>query len=398
MQVIKFKLFINPILMKHSVPSFELKFLLFTVFFLFINIPIRSNFIQTSDSVLNKPRIIKAEELTRGERLFYGLVYRDKETESCASCHNTSFSDELNWNPDAIEISRKYTGKSAGDLSKVLLKPAGEKMAEVHRNYQFSSEDIVLIKAYMDKLAEIGLKQSKPVVTNIFLFIIASFLFLLALIDLIIAKKIKIKWIHFLVLSATGFYITKALVVNAIAIGHSTDYEPDQPIKFSHEVHAGQNETACIYCHSYAHESKSAGFPAESVCMNCHLLVRKGNRSGMFEIAKVVSSYEEKKPIKWVKVYNLQDHVFFSHAQHVEAGGLSCQECHGPVEEMERIRLNQKLSMGWCIGCHRTKIVNFKNNLFYSDYKELAQKIRNGETDSITVERIGGTECMKCHY
>ncbi|MBI5010947.1 MAG: cytochrome c3 family protein, partial [Bacteroidia bacterium] len=91
-------------------------------------------------------------------------------------------------------------------------------------------------------------------------------------------------------------------------------------------------------------------------------------------------------------------HVFFSHAQHVEAGGLKCQQCHGPVEEMDRIRLNQNLTMGWCIECHRTKNVNFKNNQFYSDYKELAAKIRNGEADSVTVERIGGTECMKCHY
>jgi cytochrome c553 len=353
---------------------------------------------QAGDSVLKKPVVIKAEELIRGERLFYGLVYQDKKTASCASCHNTSFSHELNWNPDAIEISRKYTEKSAGDLSKVLLKPAGEKMAEVHRDYQFTPEDIVLIKAYMDKLAVIGLKKSKPVVTNLFLFIIASLFLLISAIDLLISKKLKRQWIHLMVILVTGIFITNSLVVNALAVGHSTDYEPDQPIKFSHEVHAGQNGTDCIYCHSFAHQSKSAGFPPENVCMNCHLLVRNGNRSGMFEIAKVVSSYEENKPIQWIKVYNLQDHVFFSHAQHVEAGGLNCKECHGPVEEMERIKLNQNLTMGWCIECHRTKIVNFRENNFYSDYKELAEKIRNGETDSITVERIGGTECMKCHY
>jgi len=82
----------------------------------------------------------------------------------------------------------------------------------------------------------------------------------------------------------------------------------------------------------------------------------------------------------------------------VEAGGLNCRECHGPVEEMERIKLNQKLTMGWCIECHRTRTVNFRDNRFYSDYKALADRIRNGEADSVTVEKIGGTECMKCHY
>jgi len=384
--------------MYNSITTKIIKYLLLLIFLSGRIIPVHSIVIQVDDSIFNKPRVIKAEEITRGERLFYGLVYQDKKAISCASCHNTGFSDELNWNPNAIEISQKYLGKSFVDLSKVLLKPTGEKMAEVHSDYQFSPEDVMFIKAYMDKLAVIGLKQSKPVVTNLLLFIVASILFLISTIDLIISKKIKKQWIHFIILFITGIFITNSLVVGALAVGHSPDYEPDQPVKFSHEVHAGQNGTDCIYCHSFAHYSKSAGFPPENVCMNCHLLVRNGNRSGAFEIAKVISSYEEMKPIEWVKVYNLPDHVFFSHAQHVAAGGLSCQECHGPVEEMDRIRLNQKLTMGWCIECHRTTNVNFQNNKFYSEYKDLAEKIRNGEADTVTVARIGGTECMKCHY
>lgn len=375
-----------------------LKYLLFVVFLSGGIIPVYSNMIQVNDSILNESRVIKAEELIRGERLFFGLVYQDKKAVSCASCHNTAFSDELNWNPDATEISRKYAGKSAGDLSKIILRPAGEKMAEAHKDYQFSPEDIVLIKAYMDKLAVIGLRQSKPVVTNLFFFIIASMLFLFSTLDLIIIKKLKKQWIHFIVLLVTGIFLTNSLVTGALAVGHSPDYEPDQPIKFSHQVHAGQNGTDCIYCHSFAQYSKSAGFPPENVCMNCHLLVRNGTRSGAFEIAKIINHYEEMKPIEWVKVYNLQDHVFFSHAQHVAAGGLNCQECHGPVEEMDRIRLKQKITMGWCIECHRSKKVNFQNNTFYSEYKNMAEKIRKGEADSVTVAGIGGTECMKCHY
>ena len=117
-----------------------------------------------------------------------------------------------------------------------------------------------------------------------------------------------------------------------------------------------------------------------------------------FEIAKIISSYENQKPIEWIKVHNLPDHVFFSHAQHVSAGGINCTECHGNVKEMNVIKQVSDLSMGWCINCHRSKKVNFQNNKFYSDYKELADKIRKGTMDSVTVEMIGGRECMKCHY
>ena len=379
-------------------PVQRFKYLLIFIFLLeFIN-PVHSNVIQPGDSIINKQRTLSAEDLIRGERLFYGLAYLDNKSINCAGCHNTRFSDTLNWNPDALEISIKYLDKSASDLSKVLLNPSGKKMTQVHKGFQLSPEDIVLIKAYMDKLTVMGIKQQKPVVTNLFLFIIASILFLFSTIDLIISKKIKRQWIHFIVLGSTGIFITSSLVAGAIAIGHSPGYAPDQPVKFSHAVHAGQNGTDCIYCHSYAPYSKSAGFSAENVCMNCHLLVRNGTRSGAFEIAKVIRGYEELKSIEWIKVYNLPDHVFFSHGQHVSAGGLSCQECHGPVEKTDRISLADELTMGWCIECHRSRKVNFQSNMFYSEYRDLAEKIRKREADSVTVESIGGTECMKCHY
>ncbi len=238
--------------MRILVPVQRFKYLFILIFlFEFIN-PVQSNIIQPGDSVINKERTLSAEDLIRGERLFYGLTYLDDKSINCAGCHNTRFSDTLNWNPDALEISMKYIDKSAGDLSKVLLNPSGKKLAQVHEGFQFSPEDIVLIKAYMDKLTVMGLKQQKPVVTNLFLFIIASILFLFSTIDLIISKKIKKQWIHFVILGTTGIFITSLLVAGALAIGHSPGYAPDQPVKFSHAVHAGQNGTDCIYCHSYA--------------------------------------------------------------------------------------------------------------------------------------------------
>ena len=384
--------------MLNSFPVEKLRYIFLFIFLSVIVNPVFSNIIQEQDSAIFNQRIFNAEALIRGERLFYGLVYPDNKSVNCARCHNTSVSDTLNWNPDALEISKNYLDKSAADLSKILLNPAGKKLTLVHKGFQLSAEEVMLIKAYMDNLTVMGLKQHKPVVTNLFLFIIAFILFLSSFIDLIISKKINKQWIHFIVLAFTGIFITKSLVEGAIAIGHSPGYAPDQPVKFSHAVHAGQNGTDCVYCHSYAPYSKSAGFPPENVCMNCHLLVRNGTRSGAFEIAKVIRGYEELKSIEWVKVYNLPDHVFFSHGQHAGAGGISCQECHGTVEKTDRINLANELTMGWCINCHRTRNVNFRNNKFYAEYRDLMEKISKGEADSVTVEKIGGTECMKCHY
>ena len=114
---------------------------------------------QVPDSVLDIARVFKAEEIIRGERLFYGLAYIKNESVNCAGCHNTKMSETLNWNPDALEISIKYLHKSARDLSKVLLKPAGQKMSQVHHKISLTAEDIVLVKAYMDRFVDIGLKQ-----------------------------------------------------------------------------------------------------------------------------------------------------------------------------------------------------------------------------------------------
>jgi hypothetical protein len=381
-----------------SFPLKKFEYFLVTLFLSGLIIPVHGNFIQPVDSAILKPRVIKAEELIRGERLFYGLVYVENKSVNCAACHNTSVIDTLNWNPDALEISIKYIDKSATDLQNILLSPVGIKMAQVHKGIQLTPEDIVLLKAYMDKFVSTGLKQNKPVITNLLLFIIASALFLFSITDIIILKKIKKRWVNYFIILITGIFITKTLVVDAVALGRSQNYAPVQPVKFSHKVHAGQNRTDCIYCHSSAPFSKTAGIPSENVCMNCHLLVRNGTRSGVTEISKIIRAYENKKPIEWIKVHNLPDHVFFSHAQHVTSGGVKCRECHGEVEEMNVIRQVTDLSMGWCIGCHRTKKINTHSNRFYSEYRNLAEKMKKGAVDSVTVSMFGGTECMKCHY
>jgi hypothetical protein len=128
------------------------------------------------------------------------------------------------------------------------------------------------------------------------------------------------------------------------------------------------------------------------------LLVRSGTRSGAFEIAKIYYSHDNNVPVSWIKVHNLPDHVFFSHAQHTVAGGVACTECHGNVEQMNILVQVSDLSMGWCIHCHRTRKTSFLTNRFYSSYKEISDSIKAGIIDTVTVEMIGGTECAKCHY
>lgn len=366
--------------------------------FLVVNFLFCGTFAQ-NDTTLN--RKLTHEDLVRGERLFHGLVYLNIPDMKCTGCHSIFTDihfDTINWNPNALDISLKYRDRSVNDLSRVLLNPTAQKMSEVHSGFKLTPEEVMLIKGYMDNFPEKGLADKKPVITNLLLFIIASVIFLASFTDLVFTKKLRKPAVHMGVLTITVVYITWVLVVNAIAIGRSQGYSPDQPVKFSHAIHAGQNQTDCIYCHNYAPHSKVSGIPSGNVCMNCHLIVRNGARSGMFEIAKVVSGFENGEPIRWIQVHNLPDHVYYNHSQHVNVAGIECQTCHGPVEEMDRIRQVSDLSMGWCVNCHRTRNVNFDGNKFYAQYELLAERVRNGEIDSVSVDKQGGNDCMKCHY
>ena len=226
-----------------------------------------------------------------------------------------------------------------------------------------------------------------------------------------------------LLLFVVGGYFT---IQGAIGLGRSKDYQPEQPIFYSHKVHAGINQISCLYCHGNAWESKHATVPALNVCMNCHAAINdytKGPKlyredgsevDGTAEIQKLYSftgydpktgryNTEHAKPVEWTKIHNLPDHVFFSHAQHIRAGKVQCQTCHGPIQEMNEVKQFAELSMGWCINCHRTTKVNFPDssgngNKFYSIYEKFHKDLRSGKMDSVTVENIGGTECQKCHY
>ncbi len=191
-----------------------------------------------------------------------------------------------------------------------------------------------------------------------------------------------------------------------MAIGVNQGYEPDQPIWFSHKIHAGENAINCVYCHSGAEKSKTAGIPSANVCMNCHKFIKEGSLTGTKEIAKIYAALDydpetqiygdNPLPIKWIRIHNLSDLSYFNHSQHVKVGKIECQTCHGPVEEMHVMRQESSLTMGWCIDCHRNTEVKMEGNPYYDEFH--AKLIDKYKGEKITVDKIGGIECAKCHY
>lgn len=200
-------------------------------------------------------------------------------------------------------------------------------------------------------------------------------------------------------------------------VGVDQGYMPVQPIHYSHKVHAGLNEIDCKYCHSSARVSKTAGIPSLNVCMNCHKNISEytgeedlanGYTKEFYtnEIKKLYAavgwdeetqSYTGKtEPVKWVRIHNLPDFAYFNHAQHVTVGGIECQTCHGPVEEMEVMYQFSPLTMGWCITCHKETDVKMEGNAYYEKiHAELSKKYG---VEKLTIAQMGGMECGKCHY
>jgi len=254
-------------------------------------------------------------------------------------------------------------------------------------------------------------------------------------------NKVYITLFSIVLFIVGGYYTASAL----IDFGRQKKYQPEQPIYYSHKVHAGINQINCLYCHGAAMESKHAAIPSVNVCMNCHKTINayeKGPKlfredgsevNGTKEIEKLYSyaGFDPKnsaawdpakaKPIPWTKIHNLPDHVYFNHSQHIKAGKVQCQSCHGEITNMDEVYQFSELSMGWCVNCHRQTKVDFykidnsgreTGNRFYSVYEKFMtpdtvwtdatrtriKEIHKAKLDSVTVNNIGGLECQKCHY
>jgi len=232
----------------------------------------------------------------------------------------------------------------------------------------------------------------------------------------------KVYWENKKAVLITAFILFIVLLKIAfdfmMGIGVVEGYQPEQPIAFSHKIHAGDNGIDCNYCHSSARSSKIAGVPSVNVCMNCHTHIKEGANTGTSEIQKIYDAIENNTPIEWVRVHQLPDFTYFNHSQHVSVGDLECQQCHGNMQEKtvgqvayhdelnkiqqnidEGIKFqNPTLTMGWCVDCHRQKEIDMEGNEYYT---EMHKKIKNDsryKNKKITPALIGGLECGKCHY
>ena len=215
-----------------------------------------------------------------------------------------------------------------------------------------------------------------------------------------------------------GFLLSSAYFTYGylMQVGIDQGYAPIQPIHYSHKIHAGANQIECKYCHSSARVSKHSGIPSLNVCMNCHEYIAEYNGEEDLEngytrdfytneIKKLYSAvgWDEEnqvytgntKPVKWVRIHNLPDFVYFNHAQHAQVAKIECQTCHGPVEEMEIMYQYSPLTMGWCIDCHRESNVDKDNEYYQKVHEELSKKYG---VEKLTVAQLGGIECAKCHY
>ena len=338
------------------------------------------------------------DDIKRGQRFFMGLLPFEREHQACVSCHNLKQTDTLNWNPSAMDIATKYLSLDSAAFHQAVMQPTGNVMSASHQNFDISDEYLVYVKAYLDHLSRNGPSPEKPSVNRLILFLFLGALITWALLELIFFKKLKLKFIPVIILLGAFGYQLSMIYEEATRLGRQENYAPDQPIKFSHKVHAGENGIDCKYCHTTVEHSKSAGIPANNLCLNCHIIIREGTNSGRFEIAKIIEAEEKGKAIEWNRIHNLPDHVYFSHEVHVGSAKLDCKTCHGPVEKMNIMQQYSDLSMGWCVNCHRETQVNFKDNDYYNQYIKLHEDLKAGVIDSITAEDIGANDCMRCHY
>jgi hypothetical protein len=145
---------------------------------------------------------------------------------------------------------------------------------------------------------------------------------------------------------------------------------PRQPIFFRHDIHSGQYEIDCAYCHAYVERAWNPGLPSTASCMGCHLIVGTGNA----EVQKLREAHAANQPIEWAEVHRVAQFVRFPHMRHVVNGELECKECHGEVERMPQVYQVTSLKMGWCVGCHMD-----------NEYKDQPGR---GVT----------TDCSACHY
>ena len=381
-----------------------------------------------------------AQDVELGESLF---------SSNCASCHYLGPESKKLVGPGLNDhIFEEYTTEwlySWIKNSSELIASGDEQAVAVFEQYNksvmtafpyFTNDDIDNILAYIkagpaeieeevvESSEEVSSSSNPSTILILLLLALVLFAIVLARVKNVL-KEVKgdptasllesaIVWLKAtpIVIALVVFYFVLSALGTAwdglLTVGVQQGYQPEQPIAFSHKLHAGENGVDCNYCHSGARHSKSAGVPSANVCMNCHTYINEGRSDeGTQEISKIyaaigfdpetrsyIEGYEQ-QPIEWIRIHNLPDLAYFNHSQHVNVAGVECQECHGPIQEMEVVEQYSPLTMGWCIDCHRETKVDTTNNYYHDLNDDWIEKYHG---EDITAEKIGGLECGKCHY
>jgi hypothetical protein len=174
----------------------------------------------------------------------------------------------------------------------------------------------------------------------------------------------------------------------------SVGYAPVQPVDFSHAIHAGQLGLDCRYCHNTVEYAATAAIPPTATCMACHAAVKTTSE----KLELVRSSNETGMPIPWIRVHNLPDYVYFNHSAHLTAG-VSCVDCHGRVDAMERVYQFGDLSMGWCLDCHRNAAPHLRPAELVTRLDWTTDEDRNAMGARLMEEHNihPSTDCSTCH-
>ncbi len=193
------------------------------------------------------------------------------------------------------------------------------------------------------------------------------------------------RWINFLlpviVVGVLGgaLYVPVAFGFGASPKTMAVGYAPVQPIPYSHALHAGRMGLDCRYCHTTVEKTAFAAIPPTQTCMNCHTNIRKNSEA----LKPLHHSWETGQPVRWTKVHDLPDYVYFNHSAHVNHG-VGCIECHGRIDRMDVVHQEKPLSMGWCLECHRDPASHLRpREVAVTDMNWSRQKIRKDHADRL---------------
>jgi len=205
------------------------------------------------------------------------------------------------------------------------------------------------------------------------------------------------KWINLLVLGGPVYLIVLiayGVTPEAIRIG----YQPVQPVPYSHALHAGELGIDCRYCHTTVERAAKAAVPPATTCMNCHSQVKKDSD----KLAPIRAAFAENEPVKWVRVHDLPDYVYFNHQAHVNAA-VGCETCHGRIDQMVQVYQAKPLTMEWCINCHKdpTPYLREPENVTKMGYDDPTSVPHRQDNEGTTIQKRNNvkptTFCSTCH-